>query len=71
MVASRKLHMKYFLSAGVVWVGIWIAAIIGWVANIIQVIHLTSGPVTTLFILKCVGILAAPLGSILGWAGIL
>lgn len=48
---------------------IWLATIIGWIANIIQLIGIASGPVTTIFVLKCVGIFAFPLGAILGWFG--
>ena len=71
MIASRKLHMKYFLSVGALWIGIWAAGIIGWIANIVQVVETLKAPITGLFILKCVGIVLAPLGSVLGWLGIL
>ena len=49
--------------------------IIGWVANIIQVVN-TPGALseastwTILLALKVIGIVAAPIGAILGWVGI-
>ena len=44
--------------------------IVGWIANIVQVIALINEPLTTLLALKCVGILVFPVGVILGWIGI-
>jgi hypothetical protein len=48
----------------------WAALIVGWAANIIQVVGLVSGDITALLIIKCVGVIAPPLGSVLGWAGL-
>lgn len=48
---------------------LWIAFAIGWVMNIVQIVALVNFPITGLLILKCVGILVAPLGGILGWIG--
>lgn len=53
--------------AAIVIVGIWIAAIVGWVLNIVAVVHAVALPITGMFLLRCVGIFAAPLGSILGY----
>lgn len=39
----------------------------GWVHNIIDIVHHTSGPVTKMFILRCVGIPIFPLGVVLGY----
>ena len=49
--------------------------IIGWVANIIQIVN-TPGALseastwTILLALKVIGIVAAPIGAVLGWVGI-
>lgn len=51
---------------------IWILFIVGWVANIIQVISsipATFGEMTPMFAIKCISIFIAPLGSVLGWVG--
>ena len=46
---------------------LWVAAIGGWIANIVKLIGMVDGSVTTMFVLRVVGIFAAPLGSILGY----
>lgn len=51
---------------GLVWIGIILAAIIGWCMNIAAVVHTVDAPVTGMFILRCFGILMAPLGAVLG-----
>ena len=52
-----------------VWEGLVIAGVAGWVMNISQVIGMADAGVTGLFVLKCVGIAVAPLGAVLGWIG--
>jgi hypothetical protein len=44
-----------------------VLCVIGWVKNIIALITMTNSEITTLFILRIVGIFAAPLGVVLGW----
>ena len=51
---------------GIVPILIWGAAIVGWVLNVVRVIQTVDLPITGMFILRCVGIIVAPLGSILG-----
>lgn len=62
---------KFFQGLGIagifLWIALWVAMFIGWVLNIIALVHSVSGPVTTLFVLRIVGIFAFPLGGILGW----
>jgi hypothetical protein len=44
--------------------------IAGWVSNIVQLIHLAQADnIHAMFWVKCVGVLAAPVGSVLGIAG--
>lgn len=49
---------------------LWVAGIAGWIMNIIQVIKMADAGFTAMFVLKIVGIFAAPLGAILGWIGV-
>ena len=62
---------KFFQGLGAVgvfaFIALWIAGIIGWVMNIIDIIHSSGGPFTVLLVLRIVGIFAFPLGAILGW----
>ena len=49
-------------------VGVFVlAAIVGWVMNIVEVVQTVSDPITGMFILRCFGIIAAPLGAVLGY----
>ena len=58
-----------FLGLGVL--AIWLACIVGWIMNLMQIVALATSvaPITTMFIVKCVGVLIAPVGAILGWIG--
>lgn len=49
-------------------VAIWLTFIVGWIINLVEVVQMAvaNSPVTTLFVLKGVGILVAPLGAICG-----
>lgn len=56
--------MKTLFSIG--FIAIWIAAIVGWIANIVVLWGASFDPLTGPVILRIVGIFVAPLGSILG-----
>jgi hypothetical protein len=45
----------------------FLAAITGWILNIVHFVGEIGGPVTTMFIARIVGIVFAPLGAILGY----
>ena len=51
------------------WLGIVLTLVCGWCLNIYEVYTLISngGTITCMFIFRCVGIIFAPLGGILGW----
>ena len=51
----------------VAWLALFGAAAFGWVVNIIKIIADVGDPITGLFVLRCFGIIAAPLGAILGY----
>lgn len=44
-----------------------IAFFYGYVCNVIAIFHALNDPITGLFVARCVGVLAAPLGAILGY----
>ena len=46
---------------------LWLAIVVGWVMNIIDIVGSVDGPVTLLLALRVVGIVLAPLGAALGW----
>lgn len=45
----------------------WLAAIAGWVMNVIWIARSMTDPMTGLFILRCIGVIFLPLGAVLGW----
>jgi len=45
----------------------WIAGAIGWVLNIIELVHSLTGPITAMFIARCVGVIIPFLGAVLGY----
>ena len=53
--------------AYIVFLGVVIAAVAGWVMNIITIAHSNFSDLTGLLVLRVVGIFIAPLGAILGW----
>ena len=57
-----------FSLIGLLIVLLWIAFVAGYVLNIFNIINnLSTDEVTNIFIFQCIGIIIAPLGSILGW----
>lgn len=62
------MYKKGFSIFGVIYILIWIAAIMGWMMNLIAVFQLAAADkINAMFVLRCIGILVAPLGAILGW----
>lgn len=45
----------------------WLAGIGGWIANIVKIFWSAGEPLTAIFIIRCVGVFAAPVGAILGY----
>ena len=46
---------------------IWVAAVGGWIWNIVKIVGALSDPITGMFVFRCVGVIVAPLGAILGY----
>lgn len=45
---------------------LWLAAIGGWAANIVKLVAMSTDDMK-MFILRCIGIVVAPLGVVLGF----
>jgi hypothetical protein len=58
---------RLVFDGGDIWVLVWLAAIVGWVANIVKMCHHLSEPLSGMEILRMIGIIAAPLGAVLGY----
>lgn len=50
----------------VTWLLLVILGFAGWVMNIVSIVH-SDGGMTGMFIVRCIGILVAPLGAVLGY----
>jgi hypothetical protein len=50
-----------------VWLIVVLFLAIGWIMNIVAVIQTDLSHVTTLLIVRIIGIIVVPLGSFLGW----
>jgi hypothetical protein len=57
--------MKTFL--GLAYIGFLLALAVGWVLNIIDIVHTAGGPLTALFVARIVGTFFVPLGVVLGY----
>lgn len=62
--------MKFLAGLGifgfVAYLGMIVAAIVGWFMNIFAIMHTMHGAFDGMFVLRIVGIFVAPLGAILG-----
>ena len=67
VISSSK--RSSFTLIGLLIVLLWVAFIAGYVLNIVNIVNnlSTDVEVTNMFIFQCIGIIIAPLGSILGW----
>lgn len=52
---------------GLIWFMVIVAGAIGWCMNIATIISSISDPITGMFIFRCFGVVAFPLGAILGY----
>jgi len=48
-------------------IALWLAAIGGWIANIVKIFGSAADPITAWFLIRCVGVVLAPLGAVLGY----
>ncbi len=53
--------------AALVVVGLWVAAIAGWVMNIVKIIPLVSDGFTAELVVRLVGVPVAIIGMVYGW----
>lgn len=66
MMNLRRCQRGYTLFSLVI-VLVWLVGIIGWIANVVRIVHALNLPITGLFVLRCVGVVVAPLGAVLGY----
>lgn len=62
-----SLEEKFGLGIIVLWAVIVLAAVGGWIANVVKLIGMLNSPITAMFVARIIGVVAAPFGSILGY----
>lgn len=65
-----KKSQKGFTLAEMFFIGytiIFIVALVGWVMNIVAVVHSSFETISGLLVARIIGIFAAPLGAVLGY----
>ena len=61
------IKQKGFTLLEVIGFSLLLLAIGGWIANIVKMFAILNEPMTGMFILRIVGIFAAPVGAVLGY----
>lgn len=59
--------MRTILSLGIGWIVVCIALAVGWVMNIVTLVQHANDPITTITVVRAIGIFVAPLGGVLGY----
>lgn len=61
--------MRVVITAYVLYLVVALAGLVGWVMNLIDVVHLAfaNAPFHALFVARIVGIFVGPLGAVLGY----
>lgn len=58
--------MKTAIGSIVLYLGILVGGLTGWVLNVLDIIATAGGPITGLFLARCIGTVVFPLGALLG-----
>lgn len=59
--------MKVGITLVLVYMGLIIASLVGWVLNIVAIVHALHEPISAMFVARLFGVVAAPLGAVLGY----
>lgn len=59
--------LKAIAAFGIVYVLLLLAAVFGWIMNIMAIIQMPVIELTGMTVARIIGIFLAPLGAILGW----
>lgn len=61
------MNNKGFAVYELIFLMVWVLGTVGWIANIVKLIGMDLEPITMLLILRVIGVIAAPLGAVLGF----
>lgn len=63
----KKLQRGATLTALLIWLVIAVAAVGGWIANIVKLIGMNLDVISGMLIARAIGVFVAPLGAVLGY----
>jgi len=61
------MNNKGFAIYELIFLMVWVLGTVGWIANIVKLIGMDLEPLTMLLVLRVIGVIAAPLGAVLGF----
>lgn len=64
---KRRINLSVGTAGGVFAVLLIVAAIGGWIANVVKLVHMDMGSITGMLVVRAIGVVMAPLGSVLGF----
>jgi hypothetical protein len=59
--------MKWFAGLGIGYLAVLAFLAIGWVINVVKIVNHIDDALTMMMLLRAVGVIAFPLGGIVGW----
>lgn len=62
-----KSNQRGFTAPQLLVVMLFLAGVVGWVMNVIEIVQTGADPITGLFIVRVIGVFMAPLGCVLGY----
>ena len=63
----KKLKIDYGLAGALTGIVLMLAAIVGYILNIVKIIGLIGREISAEIVVRCVGVFFVPMGAIAGW----
>jgi hypothetical protein len=63
----KKLKIDYGLAGALTGIVLMLAAIVGYILNIVKIIGLIGQEISAEIVVRCVGVFFVPMGAIVGW----
>lgn len=64
---TQKFMQNTGFTAVIVYLLVLLGLVIGWIMNIVEIVHALADPITGMFIARLVGTVVFPLGGVLGY----
>jgi hypothetical protein len=63
----KRTTGRFNISLGFLYLALILAGILGWIMNLVAVIHAIGGPLDAELVIRIVGLFLFPLGAIMGY----